>query len=98
MASKKNIGRRNQAPVVVTSASGDERALSNLIGSLIFFGLAWGGLAIGYASAVMAWLGTSILIATGVALMSSAVWNLIKENPQRLPANRPHHPRKMHAR
>ena len=81
MAGRVGMGREEHIDVAVAPMlDADERGMSHLIGGLMLFGLAWGGLAIGYASAAMQWLATSLLVTPGLALTASGVWNLIKNN------------------
>ena len=55
-----------------------ERGISQLIGGLMVFGLALGGLAIGYASTAIQYATTGILVAAGFVLAVSGLWTLIR--------------------
>jgi len=78
MGSNVNVGRREQIQIAVSPAlDAVDRGISQFIGGLLLFGLAWGGLAIGYASVAMQWLGTSVLVVPGSFLAGSGIWNLI---------------------
>jgi predicted lipid-binding transport protein (Tim44 family) len=78
MESKMNLERQNPSNTVVAPMpDAVDRGVSQLIGGLMLFGLAWGGLALGYASAAMQALGTAMMGVTGFALTGSGVWNLV---------------------
>ncbi len=83
MASRINVEGRGQTRVALPpGTSADDKALSNLIGGLLLFGLAWGGLALGYASAAMQWLGTAVLVVPGSLLAGTGIWNLVSNKPR----------------
>ncbi|APV44355.1 hypothetical protein Dform_01019 [Dehalogenimonas formicexedens] len=56
-----------------------EKGISQLIGGLLVFGLALGGLAIGYSTTITQWAATSVLVVTGFLLTVSALWSLIRK-------------------
>jgi hypothetical protein len=56
----------------------NERGTSQLIGGLMVYGLALGGLGIGYSSAMIQWVSTGVLAVIGSVLTVSGLWALIK--------------------
>ena len=56
----------------------NDTGISYLIGGLLVFGLAAGGLVIGYASTAIQWAITGALATTGLMLTVSGIWTLIK--------------------
>jgi hypothetical protein len=73
------IMRQEKAEDAVAQMPGAvERCISQLIGGLMVFGLALGGLAIGYASTAIRYATTSVLVAVGFVLAVSGLWTLIR--------------------
>ncbi|MEN8614485.1 hypothetical protein ABFB09_04270 [Dehalogenimonas sp. THU2] len=81
MASRVDTIKRSRFNEAVASApETDENGLSLLIGGLVVFGLALGGLVIGYVSPTIEWASTAVLVSTGTVLTGSGIWNLVKEH------------------
>jgi hypothetical protein len=58
----------------------DERAVSLFIGGLLLFGLALGGLAIGYATPFIQSVTTAVLISIGSLLIGGGIWSIIRDS------------------
>jgi len=63
---------------VAARQDADEKGISLLIGGLMVFGLALGGLAIGYVSSTVEIVSTSVLTIFGSVLTGSGIWSFIR--------------------
>ncbi|PPD58839.1 hypothetical protein [Dehalogenimonas etheniformans] len=71
--------RQRRVKVATVYPESIEIATSQLIGSLLVFGLALGGLAIGYSSVAIQWAVTSVLALIGLFLTVAGLWTLIRK-------------------